>query len=228
MRKKDRNYSNGVHLMDVSPSALTYFSELAQEKKMSVEHYLSFVLNDLFWNPDGQKSGKSTNAVAKVNHVENHDLTKYKGVHAYGKKFAAVRFIDGVRTRLGVYETPVEAAKAVDLSLTRESGDPTAAVNFPIPGRTVAEEAWMYAHSTYLTPMGKPRTDHDVPDREPIVDGHADRVAFRRHGPPGDQQGPARMGKVLPYAPPIMPEEVEPPVNEPLDPPALPSGLDEP
>lgn len=55
----------------------------------------------------------------------------FKGVYAYGKRWAAVVFDNGKRRRLGVCDTPEEAARLYDQYLTAQAGDPRAAVNFP-------------------------------------------------------------------------------------------------
>jgi hypothetical protein len=58
----------------------------------------------------------------------------FKGVYAYGKRWAAVFFANGARQRLGVWDTPEEAARAYDRHLVvLAGGDLNAAVNFPSP-----------------------------------------------------------------------------------------------
>lgn len=55
----------------------------------------------------------------------------FKGVHAYGKRWACVVQQNGRSQRLGVYDTAEEAARAYDQYLITRSSDPRAAVNFP-------------------------------------------------------------------------------------------------
>lgn len=55
----------------------------------------------------------------------------FKGVYPYGKRWAAVSHEGGRKQRLGVYDTPEDAARAYDQHLIARSGDPHAAVNFP-------------------------------------------------------------------------------------------------
>lgn len=54
----------------------------------------------------------------------------YKGVYRYGKRWAAVLWIDGRQERLGAYDTAEEAARAYDAA-AREKFGSAADVNFP-------------------------------------------------------------------------------------------------
>jgi hypothetical protein len=60
-------------------------------------------------------------------------LSGYKGVHAYGKRWAAVVYVDQRPQRLGVFDTPEDAARAYDRFMIARTGDQNAAVNFPGP-----------------------------------------------------------------------------------------------
>jgi hypothetical protein len=57
----------------------------------------------------------------------------YKGVYAYGKRWAAVVYVDQRPQRLGVFDTPEDAARAYDRFMIARTGDQNAAVNFPGP-----------------------------------------------------------------------------------------------
>lgn len=60
----------------------------------------------------------------------------YRGVYAYGKRWAAYLSIDGKRVSVGVFDTAEQAARAYDVALTSRGGNPTE-LNFPqIPDPT--------------------------------------------------------------------------------------------
>lgn len=66
----------------------------------------------------------------------------YKGVYAYGKRWAAVLSHQGSQQRLGVCDSPDEAARLYDAALVaRAGGDPAAAVNFQPGHDDAATEA---------------------------------------------------------------------------------------
>lgn len=69
----------------------------------------------------------STHKTAKPLHATR---SGYRGVHPYGKRWAAVISREGHQERIGVYDTPEEAARAYDaFFIARAGGDQSAAVN---------------------------------------------------------------------------------------------------
>lgn len=64
------------------------------------------------------------------------NVSGYRGVYAYGKRWAAYLSIDGKRVSVGVFDTAEQAARAYDVALTSRGGNPTE-LNFPqIPDPT--------------------------------------------------------------------------------------------
>jgi hypothetical protein len=116
-------------------SVVKHYRECAQKLDMSISEYLVLKLaHDCFVDVTVQMPPKRPGNGSAVYASTGNAAARsgYKGVYAYGKRWAAVVFNNGVRQRLGVWSTPEEAARAYDAHLvTSMGGDPNAAVNFP-------------------------------------------------------------------------------------------------
>jgi hypothetical protein len=139
-RSKRRRKPNSAETLDLTAlpnSVVRHYHERAQKLNMSVSEYLVLKLtHDCFVDvtvetpPKRPVSGSAVYASMGV----TASRSGYKGVYAYGKRWAAVVFANGARQRLGVWATPEEAARAYDKHLVvMAGGDLNAAVNFPGP-----------------------------------------------------------------------------------------------
>lgn len=96
----------------------------------STAQALRSLVVDAYWAGDTPQPTESSSTSAGSRALPA-TRSGFKGVHTYGKRWAAVAYVSGKRQRLGIYDTPEEAAKAYDQHLIARSGDPRAAVNFP-------------------------------------------------------------------------------------------------
>ncbi len=113
------------------------FSTLSEYlQRMVIDHRPSNSDNRVFEGRPATVPAKLSSVPSIAAEIENTPTTKsgYKGVVAYGKKWAAVAYYDNKRHRLGVYATPEDAAKAYDTAMIiKNGGNPGAAVNFQNP-----------------------------------------------------------------------------------------------
>lgn len=102
----------------------------AARKFTSTAQHLRAVIVDLFLEAHELQDAETTSTRSGARH-SHATRSGFKGVYPYGKRWATVIHEGGRRQRLGVYDTPEEAARAYDQYLISRSSDPRAAVNFP-------------------------------------------------------------------------------------------------
>jgi hypothetical protein len=164
-----------------TPELLKYINENAQEVALSGE--------------DVEGSLKAIPQVAPqlplLRVVEETTKSGFKGVYSYGKRWAAVIRIDNKQQRIGVYNSPAEAAQAYDTAMVANMcGDPNAAVNFP--GKNAAADPTleqMYAEwATHLlppkhtTPAIRKLVKESQVDHSPLVDPDSPALVLRYQG----------------------------------------------
>lgn len=104
----------------------------AGRKFTSTGHHLRAWVIDAYLEAQDPQAAETTSARGAVRGARA-TRSGFKGVHAYGKRWATVAHQGGRSQRLGVYDTAEEAARAYDQYLIARAGDPNAAVNFPTP-----------------------------------------------------------------------------------------------
>ena len=109
-----------------------HYQSCAAQLNMSIDEYIALKLtSECFAELTGQLVEKHEPTLISAS-TSKSTRSGYKGVYAYGKRWAAVIHDGGKQRRLGVWDTPEEAARAYDIALiARAGGDKFAAVNFP-------------------------------------------------------------------------------------------------
>ncbi|MEX2716753.1 MAG: AP2 domain-containing protein [Candidatus Sigynarchaeota archaeon] len=137
-READRNFTSVANLVrhelvqrynaDVAPAARARVDAASSARAMRVR----VASADAAPAPaDATHAATDTATASTANARTASTRSGYKGVYAYGKRWAAVAYARGQRLRLGVWDTAEEAARAYDQYLIAQNGDPHAAVNFP-------------------------------------------------------------------------------------------------
>jgi len=136
-RRRKPNSAETLDLTALPSSVIKHYRACAQKLDMSVSEYLVLKLaHDCFVDVTAEIAPKRPVNGSAVYTSMGVTATRsgYKGVYAYGKRWAAVFYADGARQRLGVWDSPEEAARAYDKHLIAVAGgDANAAVNFPGP-----------------------------------------------------------------------------------------------
>jgi len=244
-KKRDRKVKSDelLDLTGLPISVVKHYRACAQKLDMSVTEYLVLKLtHDCYVDvvavaATKRPDGRDTIYASKAEPAVATTKSGYKGVYAYGKRWAAVVFVNGTRQRLGVWDTPDEAAHAYDNHLIAAAdGDPNVAVNFPSPldDLQTAGAAFVERFAT-----GEPLTDIEhaawqrstqsrvVPDRgglsilPPTTDASKinanmplmNRPAIGLHKRTGSPVAPK------PRDPTFIPAELPPPITEFVPPP---------
>lgn len=112
-------------------------------RKVVIEHYVSTRTPNPLKSVEAPPPELKTAAASTTTKRKNR--SGFKGVYAYGKRWAAVAVVNlngrKVQQRLGVFNSPEEAARAYDTMCVVAAGDPAAAVNFPDPQVAAAQQA---------------------------------------------------------------------------------------
>jgi hypothetical protein len=232
---------------------LAHYAHQARVLDLSVDEYLVLKLtSDCFAELTGSFTEKRSPSVETTTPSKAPVVTQsgFKGVYAYGKRWAAVLHENGKSRRLGAWDTPDEAARAYDDALiARAGGDPNAAVNFPTdldrlrdaaspfverfasgPLTDIEWEGWRRETKGLAVPdVGPlsvlPPQSTKIDARTPLVD-RPTTTLYRRSGDPKPP---------LPRTPSYGPDFVPPPTCDPdfvpppaADPDFVPPPLDDP
>jgi hypothetical protein len=131
-RRKKRKTSATLRLSQLPKSVLAYYQACADKLNMSVAEYIALkLMSECFAELTGRTFEGRASAVT-FGTTSKGTKSGYKGVYTYGKRWQAAISEGGKQQRLGVFDTPEEAAHAYDAALiARAGGDKLAAVNFP-------------------------------------------------------------------------------------------------
>jgi len=116
---------------------LTWLQDEARKRFVSTPEQIRTFIVDVYNQAQLNESpGFSPNkhgsppAVGSLNHLKTPTQSGFKGVYPYSnKRWQAVVNHRGRRTRVGVYDSPEEAARAYDTAMVTKYGDPHAAAN---------------------------------------------------------------------------------------------------
>jgi len=250
-RSKRRKRPEPLYLRGLPTAVRRFYEERAQDINLSLDEYLTAKLASDYLFDVGvggvggrpvadiqpatkPSNGKPSNASTATQTALAAVKSGYKGVHAYGKLWAAVLYTDGGRHRLGTFRTAEEAARAYDAALVaRAGGDPNAAVNFPTATDEALAEAtpfieklatgslddkeWVRWGATPLPSAALPvkRPQNEEPDRTPLVreSSQPPKMLYRR--------GESLVDTLARTSPPLPPEGhviIDPPVDLPPEP----------
>lgn len=106
-----------------------WLQECAELHFVTTAEYIRTLVTDFFLraNPVGSTVRETAH---DAKYAKPRSTTSgYKGVYPYGKRWKAVITTNGRQDRIGVFDTPEEAAQAYDEVLVQRVGVPGAAVN---------------------------------------------------------------------------------------------------
>lgn len=101
--------------LSLGPRALKSFECEAERREMPLPAYLSTLLQELALQGNVSLTVLPSKSAAPLKAAEQPKGTpRYRGVYRYGKRWAAVLWVNGAQRRVGVFDDPEEASKVYE------------------------------------------------------------------------------------------------------------------